>query len=68
MADTYGELISRLCQLRDELNKTLEGRALLDILRRKLDCAAVLERQGHSPEKAWAYARCLRAEEKEDGQ
>ena len=33
MPDTYGELICRLCQLRDDLKQTPEGRAaLVDVI------------------------------------
>lgn len=49
MADTYGELISRLCQLRDEMNKTPEGRAALREVKKAL---RIMRRRGVSYEKA----------------
>lgn len=60
MADTYGELICRLCQLRDDMKKTPEGREALEMVRRKVGNAVALERYGVDPEKAWDTARCLR--------
>lgn len=33
MAETYGELVCRLCQLRDQMNSTPAGRAaLVDVI------------------------------------
>ena len=60
MADTYGELITRLCQLRDELRRTEPGRATLEIVTREVQNAAALEQSGISPEESWEIARQIR--------
>lgn len=49
MAETYGELICRLCRLRDEMNKTPEGRAALHEVKKTL---RVMRRRGVSYAKA----------------
>lgn len=36
MSETYGELVTRLCRLRDELRATAPGRAALEQVRRQL--------------------------------
>ena len=60
MPDTYGELITRLCQFRDNLRQTEEGRAVLEIVTRKVQNAAALEQSGISPEESWEIARQIR--------
>lgn len=49
MAETYGELICRLCQLRDEMRRTVEGqRALWEVT----DTLALAIQRGITYEKA----------------
>ena len=60
MTETYGELICRLCQLRDDMKKTPEGRKALEMVRRKVGNAVALEHHGIDPATAWDTARCLR--------
>lgn len=40
MAESQGQLICRLCQLRDEMKKTVEGRAALEAFTITLAVAA----------------------------
>lgn len=60
MAETYGELITRLCQLRDEMHRTPVGRGALKTVVRELQNAAALERSGISPAESWDIARQIR--------
>ncbi len=65
MAESYGELITRLCQFRDELRRTETGRAVLEAVTRKVQNAAALEQSGISPEESWTIARQIRVTDKE---
>ena len=60
MAETYGELICRLCKLRDDMKMTPEGRAALETVRREVGNAVALSRRGIDPATAWDTARRLR--------
>ena len=66
MAETYGELITRLCQLRDEMRRTPGGRAALEIVVRELQNAATLQQSGITPADAWDIARQIRVKDKEE--
>lgn len=55
MAETYGELVCRLCKLRDEMKKTAEGReAFADVV----DTLAYMKyRAGHGMPMTYEQAK-----------
>lgn len=58
--ETYGEMICRLCQLRDQMKQTDLGLAVLEMVCREVGNAALLEQSGISPEESWEIARQIR--------
>lgn len=66
MAETYGELICRLCQLRDQMKQTPRGRAALEMVRREVGNAAALERHGIDPATAWETGRQFRVTDRKE--